>query len=96
MKEQIIEGYKRIYRNIREVKEEIINKMIKDSEKGYGKKRLRNKRRKYINKDETIPKMKGLPKTHKEEIGIRPVVNGRGSVLEELEEMAKVFKVVAI
>ena len=71
--------------------------MIKDSEKGYGKKRLRNKIRKYINKDGTIPKMKGLPKTHKEEIGIRQLVNGRGSVLEELkEEMAKVFKVVEI
>jgi hypothetical protein len=38
------------------VKEEIINKMIKDSEEEYGKKRLRNKRRKYINKEGTIPK----------------------------------------
>jgi hypothetical protein len=41
--------------------------------------------------------VKRLPKTHKEEIGIRQLVNGRGSVLEELkEEMAKVFKVVEI
>ena len=77
MKEQVIEGYKRIGRNIKEVKEKIINKMIKYSEEGYGKKRLRNKRRKYINKEGTIPRMKGLPKAHKEEIGIRPAVNGR-------------------
>ena len=77
----MIEGYKRIGRNIREVKEEIINKKKiweeEDSEEVYGKKRLRNKRRKYINKERTIPRMKGLPKTHKEEIGIRPAVNGR-------------------
>ena len=37
--------------------------------------------------------MKGLPKTHKEEIGMRPIVNGKGTILEELEaEMAKVIK----
>ena len=61
----------------------------------YGKKRLNNKRRKYSNKKGTIPKMKCLPKTHKEVIGMRPVVNWRGSVLEGLEEkMAKVLKIV--
>ena len=50
-----------------------------------------------IHKEGTIPKMKGLPKTHKEEIGMRPVVNGRGSVIEKLEkELVKVFKVVEI
>ena len=51
---------------------------------------------KYIKEEGTIPKTKGLPKTHKKkETGMRPVVNGRGSVLENLEEeMAKVFKVV--
>ena len=39
--------------------------------------------------------MKGLPKTHKEVIHMRPVVNGRGSVLKGLEEeMAKVLKIV--
>ena len=39
--------------------------------------------------------MKGLSKTQKEEeIGMRPIVNGKGSILEELEaEMAKVIKV---
>ena len=38
--------------------------------------------------------MKGLPKSHKEEIGMRPIVNGKGTILEELEaEMAKVIKV---
>ena len=35
--------------------------------------------------------MKGLPKTHKKEIGMRPIVNGKGTILEE--EMAKVIKV---
>ena len=50
---------------------------------------------KYIKKEGSIPKMKRLPKTHKKEIGMRPVVNGRGSVLENLEEeIAKVFKMV--
>ena len=75
MKEQVIEGYQRIGRNIRDIKEEIINKMIENNEEGYGEKGLRNKRRKYINKEGTIPRMKGLPKRHKEEIGIRAVVN---------------------
>ena len=38
--------------------------------------------------------MKGLPKTHKEEIGMRPIVNWKGTILEELEtEMAKVIMV---
>ena len=84
-----------VRRNIGKTMEEIISKIIRNSEEGYGEKRLRNKRMKYIKKGGTIPKMKDLPKTHKEEIGMRPVVNGRGSVLENLEEeMAKVFKVV--
>ena len=47
----------------------------------------------YINKEGNIPKMKGLPKPHKEEIGMRPIVNRKGTILEELEaEMAKVIK----
>ena len=38
--------------------------------------------------------MRGLPKVHKKDIGIRPIVNGKNSVLEKLEEeMAKVFKI---
>ena len=41
--------------------------------------------------------MKGLPKTHKEEIGMRPIVNRKGTILEELEaEMAKVIKVLEL
>ena len=92
MKEQVIEGYR-----IRKVKEEIIRKMVKSSEGGCGKKGLGNKRRKYINKEGTIQTTNELAKTHTEEVGIRPVVNGRGSVLEGLEEeMAKVFRVVEI
>jgi hypothetical protein len=39
--------------------------------------------------------MKGLPKIHKKEIGIRPIVNGKGTIIENLEdEMAKVFKII--
>ena len=60
--------------------------------KDTGKKRLR--RKKYVNKEGNIPKMKGFPKTHKKEIGMRPIVNGKGTILEELEaEMAKVIKI---
>ena len=48
-----------------------------------------------MNKKGTIPKMKGLPKTHKEVIQLRPMVNGKGYVLEGLEEeMVKVVKIV--
>ena len=48
-----------------------------------------------MNKEGNIPRMKGLPKTHKEEIGLRPIVNGKETVLEELEaEMAIVLRVV--
>ena len=95
MKEQIVEGYKIIGKNTRKEKEELISNIIEKSEEGYGEKRLRNKRRKYLDKKGTIPRMKGLPKTHKEVISLRPVVNGRGSVLERLEEeMAKVLKIV--
>ena len=48
-----------------------------------------------IHKERTFPKMKGLPKIHKKEIGIRPIVNRKGKVLENLaEEMAKVFKII--
>ena len=68
MKEQIIEGYKVIGKNIQKEKEGLVNKIIRNSEEGYGGKRIRNKRRKYLNKKGTIPKMKGLPKTHKEVI----------------------------
>ena len=51
-------------------------------------------RKKYINKEGNIPKMKRLPKTHKEEIGMRSMVNGKGTILEQLEaEIAKVIKV---
>ena len=39
--------------------------------------------------------MRGLPKVHKKEIGIRPIDNTKGTVLEKLEEeMAKVFRIV--
>ena len=76
MKEQITEEYGIIGKN---------TKIIKSNEEGYGKKRLRNRRKKYINKEGNIPKMRGLPKTHKEEIGMRPIVNWKGTILEELE-----------
>ena len=37
--------------------------------------------------------MRGFPKVHKKEVCIRPIVNGKGTVLEKLEElMAKVIK----
>ena len=36
--------------------------------------------------------MKGLPKAHKETITLRSIVNGKETILEELEgEMDKVF-----
>ena len=39
--------------------------------------------------------MRGFPKIHKEPIGIRPVVNSKGTILEKLEEeMAKVFAII--
>ena len=45
-----------------------------------------------MNKEGNIPRMKGLLMTHKEEIRLRPIVNGKGTVLEELEaEMAIVL-----
>ena len=95
MKELITEGYEIIAKNTRKEREKLIDKIIKSSEEGYGKKRLGNKRKKYMNKEGNIPRMKGLPRTHKEEIGLRPIVNGKGTVLEELEaEMALVLRVV--
>ena len=61
------------------------------SGEGYSKKRLRNEGMKYIRNEGIMPKMKEQTKTHKE-IGLRPEVNGKGMVLEYLEEeKAKVF-----
>jgi hypothetical protein len=55
---------------------------------------LQKKILKYIQQEGNICRMRGLPKVHKMDIGIRPIVNGKNSVLEKLEEeMAKVFKI---
>ena len=62
MKDQISEDHVIIGNNEKKTEEEIINKMIKSSLENYGEKRLRNKRMKYIKKESTVPKMKGLPK----------------------------------
>ena len=86
MKEKITEGYEIIAKNTLKEREKLIDKIIKSSEEGYGKKRLRNKRRKYMNKEGNIVRMKRLPKTHKEEIGLRPIVNGKGTVLKKVVE----------
>lgn len=78
-------GYKIVGKNSKTAKEKTIKKMKKDMEKSM----------KYIKKEGTIPRMKGLPKIYKKEIGMRPVVNCRGTVLGNLEEeMAKVVKVI--
>ena len=45
MKEQITEAYEIIAKNTRKGREKLIDKIIKSSEEGYGKKRLRNKER---------------------------------------------------
>ena len=43
----------------------------------------------------TLPNMKGLPKTHKKEIGNRQMVKRRGILLENLEvEMTKEYKTI--
>ena len=50
---------------------------------------------KYIKREGLIPRMTGFPKIHKKPIGIRPVVNSKGTVLEKLEEeIAKVFTII--
>ena len=78
-------GYKIVGKNSKTAKEKTIKKMKKDMEKSM----------KYIKKEGTIPRMKGLPKIYKKEIGMRPVVNCRGTVLGNLEEeMAKVVTVI--
>ena len=77
------------------MKEEIRDKIIKNCKEEYGKKNLQKRRLKRIEKEGTIPKMRGLPKVHKREKGIRPIVNGKGTVLEKLEEeIAKVFRII--
>ena len=94
MKKQITEEYEIVGDNNNETKEKIRDRIIKNSKEGYGKKNLQRKRLKYIEQEGTIPKMKGLPKVHKKDIGIRPIVNGKGSILEKLEEeKATVFKI---
>ena len=50
MKEQIIEEYEIIDKNTRLERDKLISKTIKSNEEGYGEKRLRNRRKKYINK----------------------------------------------
>ena len=82
MKEQITEEYGIIGKN---------TKIIKSNEEGYGEKRLRNRRKKYINKEGNIPKMKGLPKKHKSEIGMRPMGHSMPSGLKRLTIMSPIF-----
>lgn len=68
--------------NDKKTKGEIRDKIIENCKEGYGKKNLQTKRLKYIQQEGTIPKMRGLPK----DIEIKPIVNGKSSVLEKLEE----------
>ena len=75
------------------MKEEIWDNFIKKCEEGYGKKKTAEEKVEIYWKKGTIHKMRGFPKVHKKEVCIRPIVNGKGTVLEKLEElMAKVIK----
>ena len=58
IKEQVTKGNEIIGKNTRMEREKILDNMIKNSEEGYRKKRLRNRRKIFINKKGNIPKRK--------------------------------------
>ena len=47
--------------------------MMKNNKEGYRGKICRNKKNKFINRKGRLPRMKWLPKLHKEVMSLRPI-----------------------